>query len=211
VGTPTKIHGANIQLESEILQILYPKGVTAAARKDMIEAAPDVLLLPGKLGSALNDSTKVWDQFAGVVSKIAEQRESRSGTQLRDTQWKVANRNAIDKVKTMEDLYDADDEIGSQSEKVLQGFEATLQEILFCQGWSTEDVDLYIASGLLPRIVQRLLALYYELYLHFQRLAVRDPDPDHFKDLTMVHIAYHARQLRQIRMYAPRQSLMILR
>jgi hypothetical protein len=29
VGIPTKIHGANIQLESEILQILCPKGVSA--------------------------------------------------------------------------------------------------------------------------------------------------------------------------------------
>jgi hypothetical protein len=212
IGMPTQIHGTNIHIESDILQILCPKGVTAAMRKDMMEAAPDVMALPGnKLGSAINDSTEVWDQFAGAVSEIAEQRAAGAGAQLRDTQWKVASHNAIDKVKTMEDLYDAADEIGSQSDKVLQSFEANLQEILYGQGWGTEDVELYIALGLLPRIVQRLVALYYEMYLHFQRLVVQDPDPEHFKTFTLLHISHHARQLRQIRMYATRRSQMILR
>jgi hypothetical protein len=211
VGNPNEIHGTGIQIEGEILKLLCPKGVTATTRKDMIDAAPDVLALPGKLGSALNDSTEVWDQFAGAVSEIAEQRATRAGTQLRDTQWKVAGRNAIDKIKSAEDLFDAADELGSQSDKVLQSFEASLQEILYGQGWSKEDVELFIALGLLPRIVQRLIALYYEMYLHFQRLVVRDPDPDHFKDFILLHIEYHARQLRQIRMYAVRRSQMIFR
>jgi hypothetical protein len=111
----------------------------------------------------------------------------------------------------MEDLYDALDEIGSQSDKVLQSFEASVQEILFTQGWARTDVDVYVASGLLPRIIQRLLATYYELYLHFQRLVAQNPDPNHFKDFTLLHIQHHARQLRQIRMYATRRSTMILR
>jgi hypothetical protein len=211
VGKPTEIHGTSIQVESEILKILCPKGVTAATRKDLMEAVPDVLSLPGKLGSATNDSSEVWDQFAGAVSDIAEQRASRAGVQPRDTQWKVASRNAIDKIKTVEDLYDAADEIGSQSDKVLQSYEASIQEILFTQGWAQADVDLYVSSGLLPRIVQRLLAMYYELYLHFQRMVVQNPDPEHFKTFTMLHIQHHARQLRQIRLYAVRRGTMILR
>jgi hypothetical protein len=125
----------------------------------MIEAAPGVLSLPGKLGSALNDSTEVWDQLAGAVSEIAEQRAARAGAQLRDTQWKVADLNAIDKVKSMEDLYDAADEIGSQSDKVLQGFEATLQEILYGQGWSTEDVELYRDGVVTPHSTEATRAV----------------------------------------------------
>jgi hypothetical protein len=211
VGKPTEIHGTSIQVESEILKILCPKGVTASTRKDLMEAAPDVLSLPGKLGSATNDSSEVWDQFAGAVSDIAEQRASWAGVQPRDTQWKVASRNAIDKIKTTEDLYDAADEIGSQSDKVLQSYEASIQEILYTQGWAPADVDQYISSGLLPRIVQRLLAMYYELYLHFQRMVVQNPDPEHFKTFTMLHIQHHTRQLRQIRLYAVRRGTMILR
>jgi hypothetical protein len=142
---------------------------------------------------------------------MAEQRAVRTGTQLRDTQWRGATRNALDKIKTMDDIFDAAEEIGSQSDKVMTSFEASIQEIIYAQGWSKDDVDLYVASGLLPRITQRLLSLYYELYLHFQKLIAHNPEPEHFKMYTMLHVEYHARQLRHIRMYAVRRSQMILR
>jgi hypothetical protein len=112
----------------------------------------------------------------------------------------------------MDDVFDAADEIGSQSDKVMSSFEASIQEILYSQGWAMDDVDVYVASGLLPRIVQRLLTtLYYELFLHIQKLIAHDPDPDHFKEFTLLHVKHHARQLRQIRLYATRCSHMILR
>jgi hypothetical protein len=115
------------------------------------------------------------------------------------------------KIKTIEDLYDAADELGSQADKVLQSFEASILELLYSKGWARDDVDQYVITGLLPRIVQRLLAIYYEIYLHFQRLVVQNPDPDHFQTYTMLHVEYHARQLRYIRMYAVRRSGMLLR
>jgi hypothetical protein len=211
VGSPDLIHRTSIHVESEILKILCPKGVTAATRKDLIEAAPDVLSLPGKLGSATTNTSDVWDQLAGAVGDMAEQRSNRAGIQPRDTQWRGATRNAMDKIKTIEDLYDAADELGSQADKVLQSFEASIQEILYSEGWARDNVDQYVSTGLLPRIVQRLLAIYYEIYLHFQRLVVQNPDPDHFKTYTMLHVEYHARQLRHIRMYAVRRSGMLLR
>jgi hypothetical protein len=61
------------------------------------------------------------------------------------------------------------------------------------------------------RIVQRFLQYYYKMFLYFQKLAAKNPDPDHFRDYTMLHITHHARQLRQIQLYAPRRSLMLLR
>jgi hypothetical protein len=111
----------------------------------------------------------------------------------------------------MEDIFDAADEIGSQSDKVLTRFYSSLQEILYAQGWAKDDVDLYVASGLLPRIAERMLQLCYELYLHFQQLIAHDPDPARFKEFTLLHVTHHARQLRKIRMYATRRSQMILR
>jgi hypothetical protein len=204
VGEATEIYGTSIQVEPEILKILCPKGVTATTRKELIECAPDVLSLPGKLGSASADTAEVWDQFAGAVNEMAEQRATRSGTQPRDTQWRAPARNAMDKIKSIEDVYDAAEELGSQSDKVFQSFESSIQEILYSQGWTRDDVDLYLASGLLPRIIQRTLALYYEMLLHFEKLIVQDPEPEHFQDFTMLHIKHHARQLRQIRMYATR-------
>jgi hypothetical protein len=89
---------------------------------------------------------------------------------------------------------------------VLTSFYSSLQEILYAQGWAKDDVDLYVASGLLPRIAQSMLRLYYELYLHFQQLIAHDPDPTRFKDFALLHVNHHARQLRKIRMYATRRS-----
>jgi hypothetical protein len=111
----------------------------------------------------------------------------------------------------MDDVSDAAEEIGSQTDKIMNSFEAGIQEILYAQGWAKDDVDLYVASSLLPRITQRLLALCYELYLHFQKLIAHNPDPEHFKAFTMLHVEFHAKQLRQIRLYAVRRSQMILR
>jgi hypothetical protein len=192
VGRPTELHNTSIHVESEVLKILCPKGVTAQTRKNLMDVTPDILSLPGELGSAMNDSSEVWDQFAGAVNEISEQRAVRTGTQPRDTKWKVASRNALDKIRTMEDVFDTAEEIGSQSDKVLSSFEASMQEILYSQGWVKDDVDTYVASGLLPRIVQRLLSLYYELYLHFQKLIAHDPEPDHFKEFTLMHVTHHA-------------------
>jgi hypothetical protein len=104
----------------------------------------------------------------------------------------------------MDGVFDAAEEIGSQADKVTTSFEASIQEILYTQGWAKDDVELYVSSGLLPRIIQRSMALYYELHLHFQKLIARNPDPTHFKEFTLLHVKYHARQLQQIRLYAAR-------
>jgi hypothetical protein len=72
VGKPMEVHGTSIQVETEILQILCPKGMTNAAKKELMEASPDVLSLPGKLGSATNDTAEVMDQFAGAVNDITD-------------------------------------------------------------------------------------------------------------------------------------------
>jgi hypothetical protein len=55
VGKPTELYNTSIQVESEVLKVLCPKGVTAQTRKDLMDATPDILSLPGKLGSAMND------------------------------------------------------------------------------------------------------------------------------------------------------------
>jgi hypothetical protein len=211
VGKPLEVHGTPIQVETEILKILCPKGMAASAKKEFMEASPDVLSLPGKLGSATNDPAEVMDQFAGAVNDITAQRAARTGVQSRDTQWKSATRNALDKIKTADDLSEAAEEISSQSDSVYQSFEGSVREILYNQGWAKSDVDLYLAAGLLPRIVQRTLFLYYELYSYFQQLVNKNPDPEHFKTFIMLHVAHHANRLRNIHTYSTRRSLMILR
>jgi hypothetical protein len=79
IGIPMELYNSLIHVETDILKVFCPKGVTPQTRKDMMDVMPDVLSLPGKLGTAMSDSTEVWDQVAGVVSEIAEQRAVRAG------------------------------------------------------------------------------------------------------------------------------------
>jgi hypothetical protein len=119
---PLEVQGTSIQVETKIVKILCPKGMTASAKKELTEASPDVLSLPGNLGSATNDPAKVMDQFAGAVNDITTQRAARTGVQSRDTQWKIATHNVLDKIKTANDLSEMVEETSSQSDSVYQSF-----------------------------------------------------------------------------------------
>jgi hypothetical protein len=47
-GQATEIYGATIEVEEEVLKILCSKGVSTRVRKELMEAAIDVVSLPGK-------------------------------------------------------------------------------------------------------------------------------------------------------------------
>jgi hypothetical protein len=73
-GKSKEIHGTSIQIEPEILKKLCPKGVTAAVRKELMEASVDILTLPGKLNSSVNvaavEGSLIFDQFAEAVGDL---------------------------------------------------------------------------------------------------------------------------------------------
>jgi hypothetical protein len=206
IGKSNEIYETSIHVEPEVLKILCPKGVSQAVRKELMETATDVVALPGKLGGT--DASFVWDQFAGAVCDLTDLGSRRAGNQPRDTQWKIMSRNALDKIKTIDDLSASTEELSGQRDKVLSNMEAAMREVLFNAGWTKEDADVYCEAGLLPRIIRRSMTIYYELHIHFQTVAMMNPEA--WEDCGKMHVDHHAKQLRQIRMYAARRSQMIL-
>jgi hypothetical protein len=141
VGKSNEVFGTSIHVEPEVLEVLCPKGVTQSVQKELMDTAVDVVSLPGKLGRS--EVSFVWDQFAGAVSDLTELGSRRAGNQPRDTQWKIAARNALDKIKTIEDLHASTEEISGQRDKVLTNMESAMREVLFNTGWTKENSDVY--------------------------------------------------------------------
>ncbi len=180
VGKSKEIHGTSIQIEPEILKKLCPKGVTAAVRKELMEASVDILTLPGKLNASSNaaavEGSLMFDQFAEAVGDLNDVSARRVGAATRDTQWKLASKNTMEKIKTIEDCNTAADELSCEAETVLANMDASMKEILYASGWAAQDTDSFCLIGLLPRIIRSTMSLYQELFLVFQRLAVAHPN-----------------------------------
>jgi hypothetical protein len=138
VGKAKEIHGTSIQIEPEIFKKLCPKGVTVAVRKELMEASVDILTLPGKLNSSINaaavEGSLIFDQFAEAVGDLNDVSARRVGTATRDTQWKLASKNTMEKIKTIEDCNTAADELSCKAETVLANMDASMKEILYAAG-----------------------------------------------------------------------------
>jgi hypothetical protein len=212
VGKSKEIHGTSIQIEPEILKKLCPKGVTVAVRKELMEASVDVLTLPGKLNTAINaaaaEGSLIFDQFAEAVGDLNDVSARRVGAATRDTQWKLASKNTLEKVKTIEDCNTAADELSCEAETVLANMDASMKEILYAAGWAAQDTDSFCLIGLLPRIIRATMSLYQELYLVFQRLAVAHPNQ--WDEVGLEYVTHHAKAFARIRKCAQTRSQMIL-
>jgi hypothetical protein len=58
IGRSKEIFGTSIQVESDVLRVLCPKGATSSVRKELVKTAVDVVSLPGKLSGEL--MTTMW-------------------------------------------------------------------------------------------------------------------------------------------------------
>jgi hypothetical protein len=208
-GKSKEMYGTSVQVEQEVLKLLCPKGVTASVRKELAESAVDVVSLPGKFSAATGsaaDGSFIMDQFAEAVGDLTDMSAKRVGSGSRDSQWRLVTRNALDKIKTAEDLDEATDELISQNDNVFSNMEASLQDILFTAGWTVADSEFYCSAGLLPRINKTMMSLWIELHLHFQKLRVSE---SYNWEVVSLHIAFFAASLRRIRQFAITRNQMI--
>jgi hypothetical protein len=136
IGNSKEICGTSIQVEPEVLRTLCPKGVIAPVHKELMDSTVDVTSLTGKYtaSNSNTDGTIMMDQLAEAVGDLTElsaRRVDESRTH-RDTQWRLSAKNALDRIKTVEDLHhNAAEEISSMMGTVLSNMDACFLEILF--------------------------------------------------------------------------------
>jgi hypothetical protein len=64
------------------------------------------------------------------------------------------SRNARDKIKSVDNLDNAADELSSEAETVLANMDASMKEVLYVSGWTALDTNSFCLIGLLPRIIR---------------------------------------------------------
>jgi hypothetical protein len=210
-GKPNKIYGQSIQVEPEVLKLLCPKGVTAPVRKEIMEASIDVVSLPGKFQTTAgitSDGSHIMNQFAEAVGDMTDTNTRRGGSLPRDTQWRLSSRNALNQLKTVDDLNSAAEELSGQFNNVTRIMDSALKEILYNAGWTAEDSVSFCISGLLPRIIRASLMAFMELHLHFQQLAIKHPT--HWDEVGKEQVLHHTRALGRIRRFALTRSQLVL-
>jgi hypothetical protein len=177
-----------------------------------METCPDVLSLPGKtsIGTTTGgDPSFAWDQFAGAISDLADIGSSKQGRFMRDTQWQVASKNSLDRGKLgLEDLVAYTEELTSQRANVLGNMQTAMHEILYHEGWTQEDAEIYCDQGGVTRVVVLTFDNFYSLLLHIIGKSYKHPEQ--WEHVGRQHLEFPAKNLRLIRKYALRRSQMIL-
>jgi hypothetical protein len=189
-------------MDSVLLKTLCPKGVTQALREQLLEAAPDILQAPGKLpaGSSTTDAAAIADSLANAFEQIADIQAVKSGlivpryTQFRNPNWNYLNDKTL---RTLEDLETGREELEAQASEIMGNMEATICQILFVNGWARGNIDIFLASGLLPNVMRSTMALYQALWMHLCTLTLKHP----FKVVSL-HIKHHADKLCTLWVYA---------
>jgi hypothetical protein len=143
-------------VESEVLKILCPKGVTSAVQQELLNACPDIVTLPGKSSygnGSFNEQLAMVDQLAQSFGEISDRMVRRHGQQPRDTQWRATSRNNLGRLDKSTDLQQAAEELLNCGELVLSNMTSNFQEILFNAGWTANSADLWCQAGLLPSLL----------------------------------------------------------
>jgi hypothetical protein len=206
VGKPDELYDTSIDVEAEVLGVLCPKGISEEVKRELMETAVDVVSLPGKLTNI--EANGGMDQLAATLGELSSFESRRAGFVARDTQWQAKNRNALDRIKTLEDLINGTEELSTQRDRVMSNMGSNMCEVLMKAGWTLPDSKMFVEAGLLPRIIRATMDHYFYLLLHLRHLS--SGPVTNWKNIGRIHLLHHATQLRNIRTYAVRRSQVLL-
>jgi hypothetical protein len=106
---PEQLHDTAINVEVEVFGVFCPKDLYNEVRRKLMETALDVVSLPGKLSNI--EANGGMDQLTATLGELSSFEARRAGFVARDKKWQAKNRNALDRIKTLEDLIDGTEEL----------------------------------------------------------------------------------------------------
>jgi hypothetical protein len=129
------------------------------------------------------------------------------GRVARDTSWGTASHNALDNIKSLDELIKATEALGSHRDHGLTSMRTVIWGVLRKVHWSENDAMLYAMAGLLPRWIVNTMEWYFHQLIH---LLTMSHNNEYYKHVGQVHLKFPAGQLMQIRQYAITCTDMIL-
>jgi hypothetical protein len=204
VGKDDEIFGQSLEIQSEVIDFLCPKGVTLDVQEELMESATDVCALPGKLKG--DDVSSTMEALGATLSDMNSRNARRKNTIPRETQWQTSNRNALGRIKTYQNLLDFVGEFGKQRKQVLKNMRGRMTDSLFHAGWDIEEANLFYQAGLLPNVMRLTMDHYWELLSHLRNIATEHLDD---WEAAFTHVLHHSEKLRVIRDNAATRNQML--
>jgi len=203
-GDKKKIYDLVMADTEAMDEALCPPGLAYEDRECLFEQMVDVGALPGtyRRGDSEGDSGVSADMqmFATVAMRSWGGRGKGNGNASNLT-WASATKNALDKIKGLEDIERVIGKIAGIQERLFAGQEQRLSRFLHRRRYLQSDIDAYLENGLLPLIVLRTFRSYTEL-LSTARLEAYQCTTGWNGSLAKAMIHHHAEKLGDIRAYA---------
>ena len=187
-----EIFGHCIRVPHKVLAALCPNGMTTATQNQIGEAGLDVASLPGKYSSSSSDAADMNDALANSLGRVLDIASDRQGQrEARDLNFKAERRNALDYIKTEEQLEQFRTDLEETSDEARLSSENHMRYIL--QGYGLEDdvIDYFISSSQFTTMIRVTLENYRALIDHVSRLSA---GPGGFK-LAQMDLAHYAHKL----------------
>jgi len=204
-GDKKKIYDLVMADTEAMDEALCPPGLAYDDRECLFEQMIDVGALPGtyRRGDSEGDSGVSADMqmFATVAMRSLGGRGGRGSGNAANLTWASVSKNALDKIKGLEDVEKMISKIAGIRERLFVGQDQRVARFLHRRRYLQEDIDAYLENGLLPLIVLRTFRAYGEL-LAMARLEAYQCTSGWNGSLAKAMISYHSEKLGDIRAYA---------
>jgi hypothetical protein len=214
IGTKNEIFGIGMKKERALFTALAPKGSSDATMRSLGECIVDGTALPGTYsgsgGSYLDEGGDSGNrQLAETMShafNITQGGQGIVGNVRRcDNGYASPRRISLKQVKDVEGLHELEREVGRSIPSAIENMELAFGSALDSFGWTDEDLERYMAGGLMPFLGIHTMRLYADL---IRELACRIVDG---WDRVKMDIKYFCNKLALIRANAPSRLLCMCR
>lgn len=209
-GNSRMIYGKHV---SRIRDKAGPPGMRLKDTDELFEAALDVAELPGTSISKYIKAEAQMDaetQGAMQVAQAVIQAHGGSGAKVYDQTWMSIRRHGLRYVKDGRSLLEVAKNVMKAKDTAFTKQSNRIFDFMTRRNYEEDEIDVYLASGFLPRIVAASFENYHALLVHARELHMNHPDPWEGGPACTL-ITYHSDKLLTIRMNAESRRDMILR
>lgn len=169
-----EVYGISIRVPKQVMDVLCPKGMSDTMKSQIAEAGLDVASLPGKYrSSGAFDMTDVHLEMATSLGQVMEQLGRDQGNSLRprDLGYQSERRNALDTIKSQEQLLSFRDELEETSEEALDSSENQMRNVMIFHGLDPAVYEYYLTASPFPTLIRKTLEFYKSLVDHIVTLS----------------------------------------
>jgi hypothetical protein len=207
-----RVYEESMSDETKAYNVLIPPLVGAETGKSMINGTPDVGNLTGKQGTGTSGSTDTMEgafqEFAAtVVEGLRGETHRVEGRVRGDPNFNNPTRNAIARIKNLEDLRKAISKLFETRQMTEAGFKSILQTLLMGhENWDERMFELYWQMGVLPQIFRWSREAYTALLMEAERMCTNGS----WTEEAQIFLEHHADKLGTIREIGARTRLQLV-